>query len=143
MHAVNTFSRGPLLAAGLEFEKGWKALKGDPKQQAAYLQLIPPAKLPTILKQALTPSLLCSLLRTLLGPALAGSPGQALGLLGALPAVPRFDMNLLSLGTADKAALREAWDAAAAAAEAGAGEGQDGGAELAERLAAARQRYKL
>ena len=51
---------------------------------------IPPAKLPAILKQTLTPSLLAALLCTLLGPGVQRDPGLAAALLETLPAVARW-----------------------------------------------------
>eukprot|EP00887_Chlorella_sp_A99_P007556 scaffold28.g7556.t1 len=149
-------------AAGVEFERAWRSLRGDPARQAQYLLLLPPSQLPAVLRQALTPPLLADALRALLG-LLAAPPGgtegadgadagtrvqhhaAAVALLEGLPAVPRFDVNLLSLPPRDKAAIAAAWDAAAcgaAAADAAAGAAGPAGA-LSERLVALRARYKL
>jgi hypothetical protein len=76
--------------AGLEFEKGWNACKGDPSLQADYLQLVPAAKLPAILKQALAPALLAAVLRALLGPGAQRAPAHCVAVLEALPDVPRW-----------------------------------------------------
>ena len=83
--------------AGVEFEKAWKGFKGDAAQQAAYLLALQPTQLPTLLKQALSPSLLAAATAALLGPALQQQPGAAAGLLEGLTRVQRFDINLLSV----------------------------------------------
>ena len=79
---------------------------------------MPPVQLPTLLKQALTPALLAGVQAAALGPLLRDAPDAAVGLLTALPQVPRFSMNVMSLTGAQKKALGAAWDAALAAAEA-------------------------
>ncbi|GAB4817179.1 hypothetical protein N2152v2_004225 [Parachlorella kessleri] len=127
---------GSVKAPRLDFEKGWKACKGDLVQQADYVELIPPPRLPAILKQTLIPSLLAALLRTLLGPTAQRDPAHAAAVLEALPAVPRFEMNLLSLPAREKAGLSQAWDLVQAALE-----GET--AAVATRLAAVRQQYRL
>ena len=124
----------PCLAAGVEFEKGWKALKTDHQAQATYLLALQPAQLPALLRQALTPGLLAAATSALLGPALQGAPGAAVALLEGLTQVPRFDLNLLSVPPRQKAELAALWDAAAAELRQ---------ADLADRLAAARAKYKL
>ena len=98
--------------AGVEFEKGWRTLRGDPPRQAAFLLLIPPAQLPRVLQQALTPPLLASAVGALLGPGLRTQPAAAAELLAALINVPRFFVNLMSLGARERAALGGAWDGA-------------------------------
>ena len=120
----------------MEFEKAWRGLKGGRQQQAAYLLALPPAQLPALLRQALTPGLLAAATAALLRPALQQQPGPAVALLEALAAVPRFDLNLLSVPPRQRAELAAEWDAAAAVLGAG-------DAALAERLAAARRLYKL
>lgn len=120
---------------GIEFEKTWKGLKADLDLQAAYVQLIDPAQLPVLLKQALTPPLLYALQLTLLGPLLRASTTKAVSLLGALPKVPRFGMNVLSLSAAQKSELRAAWEAAAASLE--------GTGEAAEALHQLKTEYKI
>lgn len=131
--------------AGVEFEKGWKGLKGNRQQQAAYLLALQPAALPALLKQALTPGLLAAAAAALLRPGLAEQPAAAVALLSALPQVPRFDLNLLSVPPRQRAELRQEWDAGAAALAGGAAAAGEGGdaTQLAEQLAAARQRWKL
>jgi hypothetical protein len=119
----------------VEFEKQWKGLKGDARRQSACLRLILPAQLPALLKQALTPGLLAALLSTLLRTTVDEDPAAAVAALEALPGVPRFDMNLMSLTTRERAAAAAAWDTAA--------ECLGGGSPLGARLAVVRQRFKL
>lgn len=127
------------LCAGVEFEKGWRGLKGQPQHQAAYLLALPPTALPTLLQQALTPALLAAAASSLLQHGLTQAPESAMALLEALPSVPRFGLNLLSVPQRQRSELAQAWDGAAAAAACGSG----GVSDLAERLAEARQVWKL
>lgn len=120
----------------MDFEKAWKAFKGDAQRQAAYLLALQPAQLPPLLKQALTPGLLAAAAGALLRPALQQQPGQAVALLEGLPGVARFDINLLSVPPRQKAELAAAWDAAQPELA-----GTDGA--LAGRLEGIRRKYKL
>lgn len=136
--ALRTLSApSPSRTVGLEFEKGWKGLKSDRQQQAAYLLALQPAALPALLRQALTPGLLAAATAALLRPGLQQEAAAAVGLLEGLVGVPRFDLNLLSVPPRQRAELAADWDGAAAALAGG------GDAELAGRLATARQRFKL
>ena len=132
--------------AGVEFEKGWKGLKGDRQQQAAYLLALQPAQLPVLLRQALTPALLAAAACALLLPGVvvgqqqgqgpAPTAAAAVALLEGLTEVPRFDLNLLSVPARQKAELAAAWNAAHAQLAAA-------DASLDGRLAAVRSKYKL
>ena len=51
---------------GVDFEKTWRALAGQPERQAAYLALLDPGALPELFKSSLTAQLLEGLLPTLL-----------------------------------------------------------------------------
>ncbi len=126
--------------AGVEFEKGWRGLRGDPQRQASYLLALPPAALPALLQQALTPALLAAVAGSLLQFGLVQAPESAVALLEALPSVPRFGLNLLSVPQRQRAELAQAWDGAAGAAAARGGGANE---ELARRLAEARLRWKL
>lgn len=97
---------------GMDFERAWRGLKSDVDQQAAYLALIDPGQMPTLLKQALTPALLAALVTAVLGPLRAADPARAAGILESLPQTPRFAMNALSLSAAQRGALGAAWAAA-------------------------------
>lgn len=114
--------------------------------QAKYLRLLQPQQLPTLFKSSLTAQLLSSLMTAALtamaAPTAAEdtdvpqeqlSAAHAAGLLEGLVSVPRFDMMAMSLGSRDKAALKQMWEAAAAAADSG----------LQARLAAVRPKYRV
>lgn len=149
MPRINATTAAPVLSciptplptaafAGLDFEKAWKALKGNRQQQAAYLLALRPGQLPALLRQALTPGLLAAAAAALLRPALQQQPGAAVALLEGLAQVARFDLNLLSVPRRQREELAANWDAAAA--ELG---GDAGQAAVAEMLASLRQKYKL
>uniref|UniRef100_A0A383V547 RNA-polymerase II-associated protein 3-like C-terminal domain-containing protein n=1 Tax=Tetradesmus obliquus TaxID=3088 RepID=A0A383V547_TETOB len=143
---------------GNDFEAAWRSFKGDVQLQAKYLALLSVQHLPVIFKTSLTAPLLRDILTAALtaaagsaaAAAAAGSSdpessdagsssselsaGHAVGLLQQLPKLPRFDMTAMCLTSRDKAALREVWDAAAAAL---------GSTDIAEQLAAVRPKYRL
>jgi Meckel syndrome type 1 protein len=124
---------------GIEFESSWRGLRGDAASQAAYLLLLPAGGLPAIFKTSLTAQVLVAMLQALLAvlaqPQLAaGQQQHYLALLEGLPAVPRFDMAAMSVGSRDKAQLKAAWDAAAL---------QLGSAEGAEQLQRLRAKFRL
>lgn len=125
---------------GVEFEKAWKGFKNDATLQARYLANIQPSQLPILLKQALTPVLLAAILYTVLKNMCHDEIecGQAVEILLVLPDVPRFDVNILSLSSAVKKELKEAWDAF----EKHVG-GTDSSSLLSKQLLEARGRYKL
>jgi len=125
-------------------------------RQAKYLKLIQPQQLPAILKNSLTASLLTSILSVALAAAAGGpdtatasvdAPGSgasgssstaldvphAVQLMEQLVQVPRFAMTVMCLTGKDKAALKQSWDAAAAAADLG----------LQKQLASLRTSYNL
>jgi tetratricopeptide (TPR) repeat protein len=107
---------------GVDFERSWRGFKGNLEQQAVYLRQIDPEKLPMLLKQVLTPSLIVNLQLTVLAGPLLRAQGEegtsrvtaaaAVGILKALPNVARFSMNVLSLSAAQKKELSAAWDTA-------------------------------
>lgn len=123
--AVPVVAQAPLRVprTGVEFEKEWKACKGDPQRQAAFLLALQPVALPALLKQALTPTLLAAAAGVLLAPGLDQQPAAAVALLAALPNVPRFSLNLLSVPGRQRAELGAEWDRAAAGLAQGAGSG--------------------
>jgi hypothetical protein len=125
-------------AAGLEFEKAWRGLKGDPQQQAAYLLALQPSQLPVLLKQALNPAVLAAASLSLLIHAIQQQPEAAVALLEALTAVPRFDINLMSVPSQQNAELAAALAAAEAQLAA-----SGGSSELTSRLEGIKSKYRL
>ena len=118
---------------GTELELAWRGLRGDAAAQATYLAALDARRLPLLLGAALTAPLLASLAVAALGGLLRAAPDEAAAVLEALAATPRFRVVVLCLAGAQKAELRGAWDAAAAAAAPDAG--------ASGRLAAARRLF--
>ena len=123
------------LCAGQEFERNWRTFKGALPLQQAYLQLLDPAALPAVFKSSLTPALLgdcvLCLLKGIAAPIANAENGIAeaaeaqihdahgcVRLLEGFASVPRFSMMKIAISSAQKAAIRSAWeDAATAVAE--------------------------
>jgi hypothetical protein len=82
----------------------------DEALQSRYLLVVDPAKLPSLLKQVLTPALLAAMICTLLRQTMIEDEHAALQLLSGLPRVPRFSMNVLSLSSAQRKEIASAWD---------------------------------
>ncbi|KAK9844184.1 hypothetical protein WJX81_007264 [Elliptochloris bilobata] len=122
---------------GTELELAWRGLRGDAAAQAAYLAALDPPRLPTLLGAALTAPLLASLAQAALAALLPEQPSHAVAVLEGLAATPRFRVVAMCMAGAQRAELRGAWDAAAAAAAAARGP------DLAGRLAAARRAFGL
>jgi hypothetical protein len=109
----------PLEAAprsGLEYEQVWAQAAGRPELQLRLLQLVPPATLPALLKNALSAAVLIAVQRAALTLLLPSAPDDACAVLRALTAVPRFQMATMLVAGRDKAALQADWEAAVAAA---------------------------
>lgn len=122
--------------------------------QGKYLRLLQPQQLPALFKSSLTAQLVNSLLTAALTAAAQLPPSSAegasiesqqqqqeqglpaahaVGLVEGLVGVPRFGMMAMSLSSRDKVALKQLWDAAAAAVD----------SDLQGRLAAVRPQYRL
>lgn len=109
----------PLEAAprsGLEYEQAWAQAAGRPELQLRLLQLVPPATLPALLKNALSAAVLIAVQRAALTLLLPSAPDDAFAVLRALTTVPRFQMATMLVAGRDKAALQADWEAAVAAA---------------------------
>lgn len=130
--------------------------------QGKYLSLLQPQQLPTLFKSSLTAQLVSALLTAALTAIAAQpaamedavsqpqqqpqpqqpqqqlAPAHAVGIVEGLVSVPRFDMMVMSIGSRDKAALRQLWDSAAASAASVVGD-----AGLPQRLADVKPKYRL
>lgn len=95
---------------GIEFERDWRSFCGDIMRQSNYLLQLEPGALPNLLKQALNPPLLFSIIQTLLAASLNENSRAALQLLEALPSIPRFELNFLSMPK--RAELSRLWETA-------------------------------
>ena len=102
--------------SGLEYEQAWAQAAGRPELQLRLLRLVPPASLPALLKNALSAAVLCGVQRAALTLLLPEAPDDALAVLRALTAVPRFQMATMLVAGRDKAALQSDWEAAVASA---------------------------
>ena len=102
--------------SGLEYEQAWAQAAGRPELQLRLLQLVPPATLPALLKNALSAAVLIAVQRAALTLLLPSAPDDALAVLRSLTAVPRFQMATMLVAGRDKAALQADWEAALAAA---------------------------
>ena len=92
----------------------WKSLGQNRGAQAAYLRLLAPSSLPGLFKHSLTAPVLRAMLAATLTDLVASDALCALGLLGALPRVPRFDMTVMCLPAREKRELGQLWDSAVA-----------------------------
>ena len=98
--------------SGLEYEQAWAQAAGRPDMQLRLLRLVPPASLPALLKNALSAAVLCGVQRAALTLLLPEAPDDALAVLHALTAVPRFQMATMLVAGREKAALQADWEAA-------------------------------
>lgn len=92
----------------------WKSLGPGAGAWAAYLRLLAPGSLPGLFKHSLTAALLRGMAAAALADLAPSDPAHALGLLRALPNVPRFEMTAMCLPAREKQALGQQWDAAVA-----------------------------
>eukprot|EP00854_Cymbomonas_tetramitiformis_P005126 gene5126-6235_t len=98
----------PIPKSGLEFERTWKLLGQDEEARIAFIKKLTPTSLPKIFKDSLSASILCSLLRAILG--FISTEGRSepddddslVALLEGLVTVPRFDMTVMFLTGKDK-----------------------------------------
>ncbi|KAL3843541.1 hypothetical protein ACJIZ3_000944 [Penstemon smallii] len=92
-----------------QFEVTWRGLSGDRDLQAKLLKVTPPATLPLIFKNALTAPVLIDIIRCI---ATFFVQDMDLGVkyLQNLPKIPRFDMIIMCLSSADKHELVKIWN---------------------------------
>lgn len=93
----------------------WKSLGADSERQAAFLRMLQPATLPSLIKHALTGPLLSSMLAVLLSQVISEDPGFSVQFLSALSGVPRFELTAMCLPARERQQLKGLWDGAAAA----------------------------
>lgn len=92
-----------------EFEVSWRGLSGDRSLQAQLLKATPPTSLPQIFKNALSSSLLMDILRCI-ATFFIEDVDLAVKFLENLTRIPRFEMIVMCLSSADKADLSRIWD---------------------------------
>ncbi|PIN10064.1 hypothetical protein CDL12_17355 [Handroanthus impetiginosus] len=92
-----------------QFEVSWRGLACDRDLQARLLKVTSPTALPGIFKNALSAPILVDVIRCI---ATFFTEDMALGVeyLQSLTKIPRFDMIIMCLSSADKAELSKIWD---------------------------------
>ncbi|XP_027107950.1 uncharacterized protein [Coffea arabica] len=92
-----------------QFEVSWRGLSGDRSLQAQLLKATPPTSLPQIFKNALSASLLMDILGCI-ATFFVEDVDLAVKFLENLTKIPRFDMIVMCLSSADKADLFRMWN---------------------------------
>ncbi|CDP18255.1 unnamed protein product [Coffea canephora] len=92
-----------------QFEVSWRGLSGDRSLQAQLLKATPPTSLPQIFKNALSASLLMDILGCI-ATFFIEDVDLAVKFLENLTKIPRFDMIVMCLSSADKADLFRMWN---------------------------------
>ncbi|GMG99781.1 hypothetical protein Nepgr_001621 [Nepenthes gracilis] len=92
-----------------QFEVSWKGYCGDQSLQARLLKVTPPHLLPQIFKNALSAPILIDIIKCIANFFMEDTE-LAVKYLENLIKVPRFDMIIMCLPSADKAELIRAWD---------------------------------
>ncbi|GFP80355.1 hypothetical protein PHJA_000178900 [Phtheirospermum japonicum] len=92
-----------------QFETFWRGLSGDRELQARLLKVTSPAALPGIFKNALSAPILVDMIRCI---ATFFMQDMTLGIeyLKNLTKIPRFDILIMCLASADKADITKTWD---------------------------------
>lgn len=92
-----------------QFEVCWRGFCGDRSLQARYLKVTPPDALPQIFKNALSAPLLIDVVKCVASLFMEETE-LAVKYLEYLTKIPRFDMIIMCLPSADKADLCRTWD---------------------------------
>ena len=95
-----------------DFESSWRSFADDSSLQCSYLNLLVPDQLPSVFKSTLTPQILASLLKSLLSGVVSQSVtiNHAIKIIESLVCIPRFEMTAMSLGSKERAAIKELWE---------------------------------
>ncbi|KAK4794805.1 hypothetical protein SAY86_012799 [Trapa natans] len=92
-----------------QFEIIWRGFSGDRSLQAQLLKVIPPSSLPQIFKNALSAPLLNDIIKCV-STIFSQDMKLAVSYLDHLTKVPRFDMLVAGLSSAEKSELVKIWD---------------------------------
>ncbi|KAJ1425524.1 Tetratricopeptide-like helical domain superfamily [Sesbania bispinosa] len=92
-----------------QFEASWRGFSGDLALQARLLKAISPHELPKIFKNALSSTLLIEIIKCVTS-FFTEEMDLAISYMENLIKVPRFDMIIMCLPSADKDDLRKIWD---------------------------------
>ena len=101
-------------ATGVEFERAWRRCKGDPEKHSRVLlqHIEDPRKLPSILKQCLTPQMLFEISHAILTRVMLEDWMFGVRLMERLSHTDRFALNALSLSPSQKRDLMMEWEEA-------------------------------
>ncbi|PKI32023.1 hypothetical protein CRG98_047586 [Punica granatum] len=92
-----------------QFEVAWKGFSGNRSLQAQLLKVTSPGSLPQIFKNALSTPLLSDIIKCV-ATFFSEDVELAVGYLDNLTKVPRFDMLVMCLSSAEKSELTKTWD---------------------------------
>ncbi|XP_069145799.1 uncharacterized protein [Solanum lycopersicum] len=92
-----------------QFEVSWRGLSGDRNLQTQLLKVTSPAMLPRIFKNALSAPMLMDIVRCI-ATFFIEDMNLAIRYLEDLTKVPRFDMIIMCLSSADKSELLKIWE---------------------------------
>ncbi|XP_038980457.1 RNA polymerase II-associated protein 3-like isoform X3 [Phoenix dactylifera] len=92
-----------------EFEVSWRALSDDCALQTQLLKSIPPPALPQIFKNALSVPILIDIIKCTT-TFFKEDTELAVNILDNLAKVPRFDMMVMCLSSADRSELQQIWE---------------------------------
>ncbi|KAJ4719335.1 RNA polymerase II-associated 3 [Melia azedarach] len=92
-----------------EFEISWRGFSGDHALEARLLKATSPIALPQIFKNALSAPILIDIVKAV-GTFFTEEMDLAIKYLENLTKVPRFDLLIMCLSSADKADLQKVWD---------------------------------
>ncbi|XP_074311298.1 uncharacterized protein LOC141647140 isoform X2 [Silene latifolia] len=92
-----------------QFEVSWRGFSGDRSLQSRLLKVTPPDALPDIFKNALTSPLLVDMIKCL-SSLFTDDTELVVKYLEKLTKVPRFDMIIMCLPSADKADVHRIWN---------------------------------
>ncbi|KAL9175066.1 hypothetical protein ABFS82_02G091700 [Erythranthe guttata] len=92
-----------------QFEVSWRGLSNDRNLQTRLLQVTSPAALPGIFKNALSAPILVDIIRCI-ATFFVEDMALAVDYLQNLTKIPRFDMIIMCLSSADKSDVSKIWD---------------------------------
>ncbi|XP_021899003.1 RNA polymerase II-associated protein 3 [Carica papaya] len=92
-----------------QFENSWRGFSGDRALQAQLLKVTSPTALPKIFKNALTASMLVDIIKCI-STFFREEMDLAIRYIENLTEVPRFNMLIMCLSSADRADLLRIWD---------------------------------
>lgn len=112
--SVETYVPSVAPVNSAEFERRWRAIRGDQAARSTYLDLVDPTSLVALFGNALTPDVLegivCTLLRAIKEEGKGERAERRARMMRELAQVKRFSMNLMLVAKAAKQTLAALWD---------------------------------